>query len=70
MRSLAAVLFTALALIGAQDPPKKPAFKSFLGKAPPAIEAAKDRWLNADEPLSLEKLKGKVVFLEFIGSVT
>lgn len=35
---------------------------SYLGKAPPELAG---EWLNVKEPLSLAKLKGKVVWLEF-----
>src|SRR5262245_51574077 len=37
---------------------------SFKGKAPPELAAPKEQWLNT-EPLLLEKLKGKVVWIEF-----
>ena len=37
---------------------------SYLGKAPPEIVSEKEQWLNS-EPLSLGKLKGKVVWIEF-----
>lgn len=38
---------------------------SYLGKAPPEIVAAKDQWINAPEGKTLDKAKGKVVWLEF-----
>ena len=37
---------------------------SYLGKAPPELIGDKEQWLNS-EPLSLAKLKGKVVWIEF-----
>jgi thiol-disulfide isomerase/thioredoxin len=36
---------------------------SFLGQTPP--ELVVKEWLNADRPLLLKDLKGKVVLLEF-----
>lgn len=38
---------------------------SYLGKAPPELTAEKGQWLNAPDGLTLEKLRGKVVWLEF-----
>jgi thiol-disulfide isomerase/thioredoxin len=38
---------------------------SYLGKAPPELAADKSQWVNAAEPLKLETLRGKVVWLEF-----
>jgi len=38
---------------------------SFKGKAPPEIVSDAGHWLNATEAVKLEKLKGKVVWLEF-----
>ncbi len=38
---------------------------SFLGKQPPEIVSEKDHWIGIDEPLTLAKLKGKVVWLHF-----
>lgn len=38
---------------------------SYKGKAPPAIEIAKERWINAKDAIRLDKLKGRVVWLEF-----
>ncbi|MBI3856463.1 MAG: redoxin domain-containing protein [Planctomycetes bacterium] len=37
---------------------------SYLGKAPPELASEKEQWLNS-EPLKLEKLRGRVVWLEF-----
>jgi thiol-disulfide isomerase/thioredoxin len=38
---------------------------SYLGKTPPELVSRKDQWLNAPEAITLEKLRGKVVWLEF-----
>jgi hypothetical protein len=38
---------------------------SYKGKAPPEIVSEPGAWINASEPLRLEKLRGKVVWLEF-----
>lgn len=38
---------------------------SYLGEAPPEIVSAPEHWMGAAEPLTLEKLKGKVVWLHF-----
>src|SRR6185295_18591883 len=38
---------------------------SYLGKAPPELVNAEAKWLNVEGPLTLEKLKGKVVWIEF-----
>ena len=39
--------------------------KSFLGEAPPELVADKDHWLGKSPSISLAKLKGKVVWLQF-----
>lgn len=57
-----AILATALSLVlfsgcGRSGP------KSFLNQAPPEVSVAE--WMNADKPLLLRDLKGKVVLLEF-----
>ena len=38
---------------------------SYLGKTPPELVSQKDQWLNPPEAITLEKLRGKVVWLEF-----
>ena len=43
-------------------PTPKPIDLADLGLAP---DFTNDTWLNTDEPLTLEKLKGKVVLVEF-----
>lgn len=40
-------------------------FTSFMGKQPPELVIAKDGWINWNGRLSLEKLRGYVVWLEF-----
>lgn len=52
----------ALTLSLAQD---KIYSNSYLGKAPPELVSEKGHWLNSGEALTLEKLKGKPVWLEF-----
>jgi hypothetical protein len=47
---------------GASD--ADPFFRSFLGRAPPEIPR-RGTWVNASERLSLERLRGKVVVLQF-----
>jgi hypothetical protein len=57
-------LWAALAALGAaQDDPLFS--NSYKGKAPPEIVSEPGAWINASEPLRLEKLRGKVVWLEF-----
>jgi peroxiredoxin len=56
--SLAAVLV----LVAVQD---SGFFKSFKGKAPPELASEKDGWLNADKPVTLKKMNGQVVLLNF-----
>jgi hypothetical protein len=36
-----------------------------LGKAPPELVGGTEDWLNDKDALKLEKLKGRVVWLEF-----
>ena len=62
MRVLALVSLIAFAPACAQDEKN---FNSYKGKAPPELASEKDHWINSTEALSLEKLKGKVVWLEF-----
>jgi thiol-disulfide isomerase/thioredoxin len=54
----------AVLLAAALAPQDQNFGSSFLGKAPPEIAGEKDQWLNS-EPLTLAKLKGKVVWIEF-----
>ena len=37
--------------------------QSLVGKPAPPISAKE--WLNTEEPLTLKKLKGKIVFIDF-----
>jgi len=37
--------------------------QDLVGKTAPPIDA--QEWLNAEEGMSLKKLKGKIIFLEF-----
>jgi hypothetical protein len=39
--------------------------KSFFNEAPPELVADKDHWLGTAAPVTLAKLKGKVVWLQF-----
>jgi thiol-disulfide isomerase/thioredoxin len=56
---VAALLFLA----GAQE--NQNLGNSYLGKPPPELSNDGARWLNVSEPLKLEKLRGKVVWVEF-----
>ncbi len=48
----------------AQDEPQY--FNSYKGKAPPELVSDKENWFNGgDAAITFEKLKGKVVWLEF-----
>lgn len=38
---------------------------SYMGEAPPALANEKAEWFNAKGPLTLEGLRGRVVYLEF-----
>ncbi len=38
---------------------------SYKGKAPPALASEKGQWINSDRAIEIDKLKGKVVWLEF-----
>ena len=38
---------------------------SYLGKSPPEIVSQLEHWIGAPVPLTLAKLKGKVVWLHF-----
>ncbi|GEM_PF-2887032 len=57
-----AALATLATLGGWQDEPTQ---NSYLGKAPPELSGEKSDWLNSKDVLKLEKLKGRVVWLEF-----
>lgn len=58
-----AILLGAVAVALAQD--DKPYYNSYKDKTPPELVSEKEHWLNAKQPLSLEKLRGRVVWLEF-----
>lgn len=53
--------FAALAEAGQE----KRYANTYLGKSPPEIASEKGDWLNAEGPLTLEKLKGRPVWIEF-----
>ena len=55
----------AAALVAAVLPQDVKFGNSYLGKAPPELVSEKAQWLNSDEALTFEKLRGKVVWLEF-----
>jgi hypothetical protein len=66
MKTLGLLAVAALSLEIA--PPQEESgktYSSFLGKAPPELQVPEGGWFNASTPLSLEKLRGKVVWLEF-----
>ena len=44
---------------------RNPTFQSYLGKQPPELVSDANHWVNGDEKLTLDKLHGKVVWLEF-----
>jgi hypothetical protein len=46
-----------------------PWYESFQGKTPPEIKIRAEDWFNAEKPVTLESLRGKVVWLEFIGNI-
>jgi len=54
----------AVVLLGLLAPQDQNLGNSYLGKAPPELIGGKEQWLNS-EPLSVAKLKGKVVWIEF-----
>jgi thiol-disulfide isomerase/thioredoxin len=56
-------LAAALLVLAGQEPQNLG--NSYLGKAPPELSNPGARWLNVSEPLALEKLKGKAVWIEF-----
>ena len=55
----------AAALVAAVLPQDIKFGNSYLGKAPPELVSEKSQWLNSDDALTFEKLRGKVVWLEF-----
>jgi hypothetical protein len=64
----AALLALCLATSSAQEGKEKKEpkyFNSYLGKAPPKLTIGDKDWINTKTPLTLEGLKGKVVWLEF-----
>jgi hypothetical protein len=58
---------TALLALAAFAAPAQDDFSagSFKGKTPPELVSEAGHWINATEALALEKLRGKVVWLEF-----
>jgi hypothetical protein len=60
LRSLVAVVVVTAGLLGATTP--APAIGLRVGQ--PAPEITGGPWINS-EPLSMEKLRGRVVFVEF-----
>jgi hypothetical protein len=62
-RCLAGLLTVALGPLALAESPS-PLRKPLLGQTPPELVAGKDDWL-AGPAVSLQKLKGKVVWLQF-----
>jgi len=62
MKTFAILPALAIALAAAQGPKTH---RSFLGEAPPELVIPEEGWLNAATPLTLESLRGRVVWLEF-----
>jgi hypothetical protein len=60
MRMAAAALVSALPFLA--PPPGSEAFSARIGQPPPEITGGP--WINS-EPLSMEKLRGRVVAVEF-----
>jgi hypothetical protein len=58
----AVLLGAAAATSAGQD---EPYYNSYKGKTPPELVSEKEHWLNSKKPLTLEKLRGRVVWLEF-----
>lgn len=56
------ILLGAAAGAAGQDDPY---YNSYKGKVPPELVSEKEHWLNAKKPLTLEGLRGRVVWLEF-----
>lgn len=40
-------------------------FNNYMGKQPPELKGLASHWVNKTEPVTLEKLHGRVVWLEF-----
>ncbi len=40
-------------------------FRSFKGRVPPEIVSSERHWVNASRAVTLERLRGKVVWLQF-----
>lgn len=57
------LVLAALTLVATQE--EEPTQNSYKGKAPPELVSKKGHWINAAKLPELEKLKGKVVWLEF-----
>lgn len=61
-------LFLSVALSGllpGSTRGETPRGRSFLGESPPELVSRAEHWLNADKPLKLRQLKGRVVWLSF-----
>ena len=43
----------------------EPTHKSFLGRRPPELVSTTEHWLGWNERLTLAKLRGQVVWLQF-----
>lgn len=56
-------ILVSLAVPATADGPS-PLRKDLLGKSPPELVADKDHWLSGP-PVSFEKLRGRVVWLQF-----
>jgi hypothetical protein len=64
VRAFWTVMFLAAAVAGSALGQSPALRKPLLGKTPPELAASADDWL-AGPPVSLQKLRGKVVWLQF-----
>ncbi len=65
LRATTLFLIAALSVASACADDPKYERNSYLGTQPPELVSEKEHWIGASEPLTLEKLKGKVVWLHF-----
>ena len=62
---LVAFLLSVFIILPAQAQNEREYCPNYDGKIPPSLQVAANGWMNYDGELSLEKLRGHVVWLEF-----
>lgn len=65
MRFFAGSLALMMLPLIATHPSESTRGRSYLGEPPPELISRMEHWINSEQPLKLQNLKGRVVWLNF-----